>query len=92
MFLERRLHAWSRHTQDRVVERRRAPQSSQEAPWDFRLSAKGEDFLERVPSFDAAPPVEIGGAVAYDRHRPWINNAGVVTRATAEDLRVFACG
>ncbi len=68
------------------------PQSSPEATGDFRLTEKGEDFLERVPSFDAAPPVEIGGAVAYARHRPWINNAGVVTQAKAEELRAFACG
>jgi hypothetical protein len=75
-FFETRLQAWSDHTQDRIVARRRAPDSLLEATWEFRLTATGEGFLERMPSFEAAPPVQIGGAVAYDRHRPWINNSG----------------
>jgi hypothetical protein len=90
-FLETRLDAWSEHTKERIVARRRAPDSLQETTWEFRLTAEGEGFLERMPSFEAAPPVHIGGAVAYDRQRPWVNNAGVVTRAQPEDLRVFAC-
>jgi hypothetical protein len=91
-FLETRLHAWCDHTQQRIVERWKPPAGFREKSWEFNLTAMGESFLEGMPSFDAAPPLHIGGAVAYERHRPWVNDAGVVTLAQEAALRVFGCG
>jgi hypothetical protein len=68
-----RLLAWSRHTRGRIVERQRA-RKSQNLMIDssFRWHPGGSAILDALPTLDAAPPVEIGGAVAYDPDRPWV--------------------
>lgn len=73
-----RLQAWWRHTRGRVVERRREHPAnpSDMTQWSFRWRPGGEAILERLPSLDAAPPIRIGGAVAYDPDRPWISCVG----------------
>jgi hypothetical protein len=73
-----RLRAWSHHTRGEVVEERdeHPPNPSELTRWSFRWHPGGEAILETLPSLGAAPPVEIGGAVAYDPARPWVTRAG----------------
>lgn len=78
MYVAARLLAWSRHTRGHVVERRdeHPPSPSDLTRWSFRWHTGGEAILEALPSMSAAPPVEIGGAVAYDPDRPWVTRVG----------------
>lgn len=78
MAIAARLQAWFRHTRGRIVERRREHPAnpSDMTQWSFRWHPGGEAILERLPSLSAAPPVRIGGAVAYDPDRPWVSCVG----------------
>jgi hypothetical protein len=75
VYVTARLRAWSRHTKGRIVERRkeRPRNPSYLTEWSFRWHRGGEAILDGLPSLDAAPPVEIGGAVAYEPDRPWVS-------------------
>lgn len=71
LYLARRLLEWSRHTQGSVVECRKevSPGDSEMLAWSFRWHSGGEAVLDELPKLSLAPPVPIGGAVAYDaRH------------------------
>jgi hypothetical protein len=74
LFLAARLLAWSRHTQGTIVERRKEhPQSdSKMLAWSFRWREGGEAILDALPDVQAAPPIAIGGAIAYGPERPWV--------------------
>lgn len=74
LFLAARLRAWARHAQGRTVERRKEPGAGGSAmsAWSFRWSAGAEAILDTLPGVGAAPPLEIGGAVACDPSRPWV--------------------
>jgi hypothetical protein len=74
LYLAARLLAWSRHTRGSIVERRREHPAnpSEMTRWAFRWRAGAEAILHALPSLGAAPPVSIGGAVAYDLKRPWV--------------------
>lgn len=78
LYVAARLLAWSRHTEGRIVERRREHPAnpSDLTRWSFRWHPGGEAILEALPSLGAAPPVAIGGAVAYDPERPWVCRVG----------------
>jgi hypothetical protein len=82
LHLAARLLAWSRHTRGRIVERRREhPVSSAEmTTWSFRWRAGGEAILDRLPTLGAAPPLAVGGAVAYDPDRRWVGRLDVAGR------------
>ncbi|AUX29960.1 uncharacterized protein SOCE836_020550 [Sorangium cellulosum] len=68
-----RLLAWSRHDGGRVIECEEHPEKASElSRWSFRWRAGGEEILERLPSLQAAAPVSLGGAVAYDADRAWV--------------------
>lgn len=73
LYLAARLLAWSRHAHGRVVERREEAGSpgGEMTRWAFRWHPGGERILDGLPGLGAAPPVSIGGAVAYDPARPW---------------------
>jgi hypothetical protein len=75
LYFADRLQAWFHHTQGRIVERRQEqhPNNPEMLGWSFRWHPGGEAILEALPSLSAGPPVEIGGAVAYDPRRPWIS-------------------
>jgi hypothetical protein len=74
LYVARRLNDWYRHTQGRVVERRNAhhPRPSEMTRWSFRWRAGGEKILGSLSSVQAAPPVSIGGATAYDPDHVWV--------------------
>lgn len=74
LYLAARLLAWSQHTQDSIVERRKEspPGGSEMLAWSFRWREGGEAILDTLPDIQAAPQVSIGGAVAYDPNRPWV--------------------
>ena len=57
---------------------------------DNVLVGSASTLLERHRA-KRARKVEIGGAITYDRNRPWINSVGAVTRAKADELRILAC-
>lgn len=69
-----RLLEWSRHTRGRIVERQKEPlvRPSAMKRWSFRWASGAESILDALPSLRAAPPVSIGGAVAYDPEHPWV--------------------
>ncbi|WP_437709765.1 hypothetical protein WMF45_34820 [Sorangium sp. So ce448] len=73
LYVAKRLNDWYRHTRGRIVERRNAhhPRPSEMTRWSFRWRAGSEAILEALPSVQAAPPVSIGGATAYDPDRVW---------------------
>ncbi|WP_437953769.1 hypothetical protein WME98_25980 [Sorangium sp. So ce296] len=73
LYLTRRLLEWARHGQGRSVERREHPgEPSDMKRWSFRWRAGSEALLDALPDLRIAPPVPIGGAVAYDAGRPWV--------------------
>lgn len=78
VYVARRLMEWSRHTNGGIVERREEHPANPSDLTDasFRWHAGGEAILEALPSLDAAPPVELGGAIAYDPRRPWVCRVG----------------
>jgi hypothetical protein len=80
LYVMARLHAWFHHTKGRIVERRQEyhPRGSEMLQWSFRWHPGGEAILEALPSLDVGPPVEIGGAVAYDPDHPWVNGVTMV--------------
>jgi hypothetical protein len=82
LYLATRLLAWSRHTRGRVVERRkeRPTNPSDMTKWSFRWCVGGEAILDELPSLEGAPPVAIGGAVAYDARRPWVCRVDAAAR------------
>lgn len=47
--------------------------------WSFRWAEGGNAILDALPSMDVAPPVEIGGASAYDPARPWAVRLGAAS-------------
>jgi hypothetical protein len=70
-----RLRAWSHHARGRIVERQKAKAQKSRSSmigWAYRWHPGGEAILAALPSLGTAPPVEIGGAVAYDSDRPWV--------------------
>lgn len=72
-YVSKRLLDWSRHSHGRIVERRENPESSSDlSRWSFRWRAGSEKILDQLPSLQVAPPVPIGGAVAYDADRAWV--------------------
>ncbi|MEO5731153.1 MAG: hypothetical protein ABI134_03115, partial [Byssovorax sp.] len=78
-YIAERLHAWFCHTRGRIVERQKAHKSSSSMiGWSYRWHPRGEAILDVVPSLDVAPPVEVGGAVAYDPDRPWVCRVGAI--------------
>ncbi|WP_437933276.1 hypothetical protein [Sorangium sp. So ce341] len=73
LFVPKRLLEWSRHGDGRSVERKEHPEKPSEMNrWSFRWRAGGEAILDALPSLRDAPPISIGGAVAYDADRPWV--------------------
>ncbi|WP_437508348.1 hypothetical protein [Sorangium sp. So ce1099] len=73
LYLAKRLLEWSRHGHGRVVECREHPgEQSELKRWSFRWHARSETILEALPDLHIAPPVTIGGAVAYDAARAWV--------------------
>lgn len=93
LYLAARLLAWSRHTGGRVVERRKeSPASGSEMlAWSFRWNTGGEAILEGLSGPQAAPPVAIGGAVAYDPTRSWVccfdaTGGPYINRSRAQEL------
>lgn len=74
LYITKRLNEWYRHTRGRIIERRNAhhPRPSEMTRWSFRWRAGSEAILEALPSVQAAPPVSIGGATAYDPDRAWV--------------------
>ncbi|AUX46613.1 uncharacterized protein SOCE26_081190 [Sorangium cellulosum] len=73
LYLPRRLLEWSRHDDGRIVECQEHPEKTSElSRWSFRWRAGGEVILDALPDLLSAPPVAIGGAVAYDAERPWV--------------------
>ncbi|WP_437484812.1 hypothetical protein WME75_45895 [Sorangium sp. So ce1014] len=73
LYVPRRLLEWSRHGGGRLVEYQEHPEKPSEMNrWSFRWHAGGEAILESLPSLRAAPPVSIGGCVAYDADRAWV--------------------
>ncbi|WP_437648852.1 hypothetical protein [Sorangium sp. So ce362] len=72
-YVSGRLLAWSRHGRGRIIECQEHPEKSSElSRWSFRWHAGGEKILEQLPSLQVAPPVSVGGAVAYDDDRAWV--------------------
>ncbi|WP_437816545.1 hypothetical protein [Sorangium sp. So ce1078] len=90
-YVPKRLLDWSRHSHGRIIECREHPERSSElSRWSFRWRAGGEKILEQLPSLQIAPPVSIGGAVAYDADRAWVCRFDVrgtpyVTRLASAD-------
>lgn len=78
-YLAERLFLWALDTDGRIVERRQPPKADSEADLMtdslFRWHAGAEAILSSLPSLKVAPPLEIGGAVAYDPNRPWLSRA-----------------
>lgn len=74
LYIAKRLNEWYHHTRGRIIERRNAhhPRPSEMTRWSFRWRAGSEAILEALPSVQAAPPVSIGGATAYDPDRAWV--------------------
>lgn len=74
LYFADRLQAWYHHTQGRIVERRQEqhPNNPEMLGWSFRWHPGGEAILEALPSLEVGPPVEIGGALAYDPDHPWV--------------------
>lgn len=74
LYVAERLLEWSRHTRNRIVERQKEhpPRPSEMKRWSFRWRKGAESILDALPSLRAAPPVSIGGAVAYDPEHPWV--------------------
>ncbi|XYH98822.1 hypothetical protein ACMHYB_03405 [Sorangium sp. So ce1128] len=73
LYLTKRLLEWSRHGHGHVVECREHPgEQSELRRWSFRWHAHSETILDALPSLHLAPPVPIGGAVAYDADRAWV--------------------
>ncbi|WP_441289251.1 hypothetical protein ACSRUE_00175 [Sorangium sp. KYC3313] len=91
LYVSERLLSWSRHTHGRIIECEEHPEKSSElSRWSFRWRAGGEAILDALPSLQVAPPVAIGGAVAYDPEHAWICRFDVrgtpyVTRLAAAD-------
>lgn len=72
-YVAERLRAWWRHPRGRIVERQRTnKRASSMIGWSYRWHPGGEAILDSLPNLDTAPPVEVGGAVAYDPDRPWV--------------------
>lgn len=82
LYLAARLLAWSRHSRGRIVERRRERPANPAdmTRWSFRWAAGGEAVLETLPSVEAAPPVAVGGAVAYAPDHPWVSRVSTAGR------------
>ncbi|MFT3766696.1 MAG: hypothetical protein QM820_14450 [Minicystis sp.] len=82
LHLAARLLAWSRHTRNRIVERRREhPKNPSEMTrWSFRWRPGGEAILEALPDVEVAPPVSIGGAVAYAPDPLWVGRLDAAGR------------
>ncbi len=79
LYIYTRLLAWSRHTRGRIVEQRkeqggRSPMTER----SFRWHTGGEAILDALRSLDTAPPVEIGGAVAYNPDRAWVSRVDAI--------------
>jgi len=74
LYLAARLLAWSEHTQGVVVERQKQSpaRDSEMVASSFRWGRGGHAILDALPELQAAPPVEIGGAVAYEPSHPWV--------------------
>ncbi|MGK3961955.1 hypothetical protein WMF38_53740 [Sorangium sp. So ce118] len=73
LYVPKRLLAWARHGQGRIVECEERPEKPSElSRWAFRWHPGGESILDALPSLEDAPPVSIGGAVAYDADHPWV--------------------
>ncbi|XXX72079.1 hypothetical protein WMF30_30980 [Sorangium sp. So ce134] len=73
LYVPKRLLEWSRHGDGRTVERREHPEKPSEmSRRSFRWRAGSEAILDALPSLRDAPPISIGGAVAYDADRPWV--------------------
>jgi hypothetical protein len=73
LYVSERLLAWSRHGRGRIIECQEHPEKSSElSRWSFRWCAGGEAILDALPSLQGAPPISIGGAVAYDPDHAWV--------------------
>jgi hypothetical protein len=71
-YVAERLLAWFHHTEGRIVDRQEAHKgSSSMLEWSYRWRPGGETILDALPTLETAPPVGIGGAVAYEPDRPW---------------------
>lgn len=75
LYVARRLREWARHSQGGIVERKREPQARSSAMqrWSFRWARGGEAILDELPSVSMAPPLFLGGAVAYDTAHIWVS-------------------
>ncbi|KYF79713.1 hypothetical protein BE17_18070 [Sorangium cellulosum] len=73
LYVPKRLLEWARHDQGRIVECEERPERPSEmSRWAFRWRPGGEAILEALPRLEDAPPVSVGGAVAYDAAHPWV--------------------
>ncbi|HTN88262.1 MAG TPA: hypothetical protein VL242_31495 [Sorangium sp.] len=73
LYVPKRLLEWARHGQGRIIECEERPEKPSEmSRWAFRWHPGGESILDALPSLGDAPPVSIGGAVAYDAAHPWV--------------------
>ncbi|MBK8259595.1 MAG: hypothetical protein IPK82_43935 [Polyangiaceae bacterium] len=72
LYLVARLLQWSEHRQGTIVERRKEspPGNSEMLAWSFRWREGAEAMVDGLQELGAAPPVTVGGAVAYDAKHP----------------------
>jgi hypothetical protein len=77
LYVPKRLLEWCWHGQGRIVECQEHPEKPSElSRWSFRWRPGGEAILDALPSLRDAPPVAIGGAMAYDPDRCWVCRVG----------------
>lgn len=77
LYVSRRLLEWARHAHGSIVECQEHPEKpSGLSRWSFRWRPGSEAILDALPSLRDAPPVSIGGAMAYDPDRGWICRFG----------------
>ncbi|ABC81186.1 hypothetical protein [Anaeromyxobacter dehalogenans] len=77
-----RVWHWSQHRRGMFIER--APEGTDETGPGFRLTETGVELLrDGLTRFDDAPPLQVGGHLAYGRTDPWL----VVERGASWRMR-----
>lgn len=89
LYVARRLREWARHSRGRIVERQREPLARLPVMkrWSFRWAPGGEAILDALPSVSVAPPVFLGGAVAYDPAHGWVSRVDAAGTSRIRRLR-----